>query len=138
MAAVPGACAQHGKKFQDPFQVPGPGSAPRHQRQVLQHRQRREDPARFRQVGDAAPRDGVGSLTRDRLALEKDSTTPGANQAHDRLEGGLACPISTEQSDHAALLHLQGCTLQDVALATITMDVLDLQHQAVPTLPPPR
>ena len=68
--------------------------------QVLIDRQRREEPAALRDVGDARARDRLGLLLRQVDAVERDGAAGGAHQAHQRrAQGGLAHAVAADDAD---------------------------------------
>ena len=53
-----------------------------------------------------------------------------AQDAHDRAQGrGLAHAVAAQQGHDLGVLHLQGDTLEDVAVAYPGVDVVELDHR---------
>jgi hypothetical protein len=97
--------------------------------QVLQNRQEREDPPILGHVADAVPRHAMRRHLRDRPALEQHAAPGRMNEAHDGLERrALADAVAPEQAYHLAGPDLERDTVQDVALAVVGVDVLDLEE----------
>ena len=59
----------------------------------------------------------------------------GAHLAHDRLDGGRAArAVASEQADDLARADAERHALQDVALAVIGVQVVDLKHRQRPEI----
>src|SRR5579883_392172 len=101
--------------------------------QVLHHRQRAEDPPVLGHVAHAEPREAVRWQAVDGPALEQDPALAGPHQAHDGLERrALADAVAAEQPHDLATVHPERDAVEDVALAIIGMDSVDLdEHVAV-------
>ena len=114
-------------------QRPLPPAAREHG-QVLPHREARKDAALLRHEAEAEPRDGVGRQRGDVAVAVADAAGPRLQIAHDGEDGrGLAGAVAAEQADDLALPHGQRDAVQDVAVAVVGVDVLELEHQcAVP------
>ena len=98
--------------------------------QVLPHRQARKDIAMLRNVAEAEMGDSVARQARDVGALEFDRALR-RHLAHDGLDGrGAADTVAAEQADDLAGIDVHIDALQDMALAVIGVQILDLQHQA--------
>ncbi len=100
------------------------------QDQILLDRERLEDLAALRHIGDAE----IADLERpqpDELALpEADGSRADRNVAHDRAEQGrLAHAVATHQGDDLALRYVQRECAQDLAAGLVAGDqVADRQH----------
>ena len=65
----------------------------------------------------------------DVLAGEADAPAPRADDAHDREQRrGLARAVPADQRDHLALAHRERDALQDVRLAVVGVEILDLEE----------
>src|SRR5215467_4076583 len=131
VAPIAQTLAQAGKEIERAREAPARAIAgPLADLQVLAHRERREDAAALRHQAHPAARDLVGGQMRDVLAAQPNATAPGWREADDRAdERGLADAVAAEDRDDLTALDAQGDTLQDVALAVVGVDVLDVKHR---------
>ena len=102
--------------------------------EILLNRQRREDLPVFGHITDTGTGDLVGPQAGDRLAFEVDAAMR-LYQAHDGFAGGRpADPVATQQADDLAFVNMQFDTLQDMALAVVSVQITQLEHH-VASLP---
>src|SRR4029453_4398284 len=96
--------------------------------QVLADSERRKDRAIFRHVTETAPRDFMRLELVDALALEADGAD-GGNMAHARPDRRRAPPpVAAEQAHDLTVADAKRDALQDVALAIVRVQVVDLKH----------
>ena len=106
--------------------------------QVLVHREGREDALAFRHVADPEAGDGVRGQAMDRPSLEPDRTPAGVKEAHHGAEGRrLAGPVPAEEDSDRVRSHVERDALEDVVLADVGVDVLDLEEGGHVRVPPP-
>ena len=73
---------------------------------------------------------GVGRQPDDVAIAVADTAGPRLQISHDGEDRrGLAGAVAAEQADDLALPYRQRDAMQDVAVAVIGVDVLDLEHQ---------
>src|SRR5215510_1232916 len=108
--------------------------------EMLAHAERGKDAATLRHQAYAAPRDLVRGQARDVLAAEQNAAAARRREADDRADQrGLADAVAAEHRDDLAPADPQRDTLQDVAVAVVGVDVLDVKHRPSPDRsPPPR
>ncbi len=96
--------------------------------QILQHAQVAKDGPVLGHKADAHGGDVKAALSLDLLAVKDHLALAWRGQPQDRLErGGFARAVAAQQGDDAAFGHLHGHSLQDVELADVGVNVVDLQ-----------
>ena len=135
-----GALPQHREEREHVVLRPPPGTAAgfHAERQVLANGERRKDRPILGHVAEPSAGDLVRLELVDSLALEADAADRG-NVAHDRLDGGRpAGAVAAEQAHDLALADAKRDALQDVALAVVRVEVVDLKHAPTPDKPSAR
>ena len=99
------------------------------EQQVFAHRELGNDLPALGHVADAPPGAAVGRQGRHLPLLQVHRTAALAQQADHGLEqGGLADPIAADQAHHLTRLHGEVHIAQDVALAVIHVQPLNLER----------
>src|SRR5208282_6505162 len=97
--------------------------------EILQHGQQAENPPVLGHVADPEPRQAVGRQMCCGPALEAHAPPARTDEPHDGLERrALADAVAPEEPDYLPFPHLEGDAVQNVALAVIGVDVLDLDE----------
>ena len=97
--------------------------------QVFFHAHLQEDAPAFRHLSQALFHDLVAGHVGNIFAAELDAACAGAQQAGDGLQGGgLAGAVGTDQSDHLALIHMEGNAFDGVDGAVIDVHVFNFQN----------
>src|SRR4051812_12110735 len=108
----------------------------RGQRQVFGRGQGRENAMALWDPADTRAHHRIGGPARNRLATQPDGARAWRRQAEDALQrGGLADAVPSEQPDHLPALDRERDALQDMALAVIGVDFVELEqgaHAAAP------
>ena len=101
--------------------------------QVLAHRERRKDSSALRHEADAHAGDAVRRQARDIHVLEGDAPPARRREADDRAhERRLAHAVASQNRYHFPRVDLQREALQDVAVAVVGVDVVDVEHYSTP------
>ena len=80
------------------------------QRDVLDHRHRREQPCVLERPAEAQNGPAVRRLVRHVAAQEENPAGCRSHEAADRIEDrGLAGPVGTDETENLALMQLEGC-----------------------------
>ena len=104
--------------------------------QIFEHGQVRQHAPLLGDPGDAAPHDLVRGQPGEVLAAQAHAAARGARQAHDGSQRGrLAGAVAADEADHLALADGERHALQDVGLAVIRVDVLELEQAHERTTP---
>src|SRR5690554_884883 len=121
-----------GKPFVDLFQCPlltGLTFLFHAQFEVLQHRKPGEDGPVFRHIANSGMGNFMGLLATERLAIEL-HVADGGYETHYRLaKGGAADAVAPQQADNLARLDRHVDPAEDVALAVVGIQILNLEHQ---------
>ena len=98
--------------------------------QVLVHRERAEDPLTLRHVADPEPRDGVrGQAVRSDAPSKRTAPRRGWSRPMTvRRVVVLPAPFRPRSTVTASGLHAEGDALEDVVLADVGVDVLELEE----------
>ena len=97
--------------------------------QVFLNRQLGKDLAPLGHVTDTQPRPQLGRATRQLQVLKPQAARGGRQDAHDGLQqGGLAHPVTSHQAGARAGRNGEADIPQDVTLAVILVELLDVDH----------
>src|SRR5262249_52221704 len=127
------ARTQAGKQLENPLERPAAtATRAREHGEVLAHRQARKNAALLRHETEAEPRHRIGRQRRDIAVAVANAAGARLEIAHDGEDGrGLARAVAAEQADHLALPHRERDPVQDVAVAVIGVDVLEIKHWSI-------
>src|SRR3954453_12876057 len=126
---------QLGEQLEDPCQRPVTrAGAAGESGQILAHGKAWENAALLRHKTEAKPSERIRRQRGDITPVVADASGPRMQVAHHRENGrGLAGAVSPQQADHFALAYRERYAMQDVAVAVIGVDILQLEHQrAIP------
>ena len=131
IAAVASAFFKNGEQLVHTVECPlATATAAAVDNEVLLHRQRLEDAALLRNQSHAEFHNGLRGQPREFAVVQRDAAGTRRCHAHNRThQRGLAHAVATEQSDNFARFQRQRDPLQEVALAVVGVNVLDLQHE---------
>jgi hypothetical protein len=97
--------------------------------EVLHDRQEGKDPPILGNVAHPASRHAVGWHLGGGPALEQHLAPAGMDEAHDCLQcRALADAVAPEEAHHLACPYLERDAMQDMALAVVGVNVLDLDE----------
>src|SRR5436190_5021345 len=119
------------EQLEDPRQRPVTGAgAAGESGQILAHGKAWENAALLRHKTEAKPREGVRRQRSDIAPVVSDASGPRMQVAHHGEDGrGLTGAVSPQQADHLALAYRERYAMQDMAVAVIRVDILELEHQ---------
>jgi len=130
-AEVALARLQIGEQREDALQRPIAFAAgAREYSQVLAHRQAFEDAALLRHETEAELRDRIRRQRADVSAFVADGAAARVQITHHRHDRcGLAGAVASKQADDLAVADRERHAMQDVAIAVIGIDLVEIEHQ---------